>query len=644
MVSEPPIASCSPWSKGNTCSVMCGSPAALSSRSNCSRMTARPPTGRRRTASSSTTHSAGRSGALRRFCRVRRASSLSSSCSSLLSVRPTRRTARAYASVWRRPGTRWAAYCPMSLARSESSMNARDQSGNASRYTYGHRSTSSPSASSVASSARVSSSVGRAPEARSIWVMRVLTTWVSAPSSACVRPAAVRSLRTREPNSAAMDVPGSIPLAKASLPFLTSRKVRLRPLSSVGPGGHPCARNVTARSLHGGVSGWCHRESQGRTARVGRKHRRRRTRRPHRAVALDPARCAPRPASRRAAHGGVGLLTGVGRGLRGGAGRRGACRERRAARQRPRAGLPARPRTRRGGGPGEGRGRRRGGGEEAAGGGALLVPRGRVRPGPAPGGRTGPALGLGPSGGRGQDGLGGGDGRPGRIGRPVSVVAVGEEFAGLVVDRDEAVVGLVAGGERGGDQLALALVGAEQSAGEVGEDLGGVEEVVALVGSGHLGDVLDGGLLSGCAGLLDAVLELLCLRPGLLGLVLLLLLGPRLVVGGDGLVLVAGVGGVVAAPAGRHRDEDGEGQQTGAAEAGDLADAALLRRLRHRRTRPERLGVAVSGLGLLRLLGVRVAHASSLEGCACLWHVRPVEGMCGCTSTGLFTRMWRSWG
>src|SRR5690606_41383913 len=65
----------------------------------------------------------------------------------------------------------------------------------------------------------------------------------------------------------------------------------------------------------------------------------------------------------------------------GGAGRRGARRERRAARQRPRAGLPARPRTRRGGGPGEGRGRRRGGGEEAAGGGALLVPRGRVRPG-----------------------------------------------------------------------------------------------------------------------------------------------------------------------------------------------------------------------------------------------------------------------
>src|SRR5690606_14911204 len=260
----------------------------------------------------------------------------------------------------------------------------------------------------------------------------------------------------------------------------------------------------------------------------------RRTRRTHCAVALDPARCAPRPASRRAAHGGVGVCAGVGRGLRGCAGRRGACRERRAARQRPRAGLPARPRTRRGGGRGEGRGRR--GGEEAAGGGALLVPRGRVRPGPAPGGRTGPALGLGPSGGRGQDGLGGGDGRPGRIGRPVSVVAVGEEFAGLVVDRDEAVVGLVAGGERGGDQLALALVGAEQSAGEVGEDLGGVEEVVALVGSGHLGDVLDGGLLSGCAGLLDAVLELLCLRPGLLGLVLLLLLGPRLVVGGDGLV------------------------------------------------------------------------------------------------------------
>src|SRR5690606_34487267 len=228
-------------------------------------------------------------------------------------------------------------------------------------------------------------------------------------------------------------------------------------------------------------------------------------------------------------------------------------------------------------------------------------------------------------------------GRSARIGRPVSVVAVGEEFAGLVVDRDEAVVGLVAGGERGGDQLALALVGAEQSAGEVGEDLGGVEEVVALVRSGHLGDVLDGGLLSGRAGLLDAVLELFRLRPGLLGLVLLLLLGPRLVVGGDGLVLVAGVGGVVAAPAGRHRDEDGEGQQTGAAEAGDLADAALLRRLRHRRPRPERLGVAVSGLrlmGLLRLLGVLVAHASSLEGRACLWHVRPVEGMCGCTERG----------
>jgi hypothetical protein len=65
-------------------------------------------------------------------------------------------------------------------------------------------------------------------------VIRVLTTCVRSPSSACVSPAAVRSLRTRAPNSAAIDALGSIPLAKASLPFLTASKVRLYHLSSVG--------------------------------------------------------------------------------------------------------------------------------------------------------------------------------------------------------------------------------------------------------------------------------------------------------------------------------------------------------------------------------------------------------------------------
>ncbi len=109
----------------------------------------------------------------------------------------------------------------MDTARSEYAMNFRDQSGNASRYTYGHSSTNKLSASRAASSARASASVGFAPEARSICVIRVLTTCVLSPSSAWVRPAAVRSLRTREPNSAAIDVLGSIPLAKASLPFLT---------------------------------------------------------------------------------------------------------------------------------------------------------------------------------------------------------------------------------------------------------------------------------------------------------------------------------------------------------------------------------------------------------------------------------------
>lgn len=108
----------------------------------------------------------------------------------------------------------------MPTARSEYSMNLRDQSGNASRYTYGHSSTRRSSAPRTASSARASSSVGFAPDARSICVIRVLTTCVLAPSSACVNPAAVRSLRTRAPNSAAIDALGSIPLAKASLPFL----------------------------------------------------------------------------------------------------------------------------------------------------------------------------------------------------------------------------------------------------------------------------------------------------------------------------------------------------------------------------------------------------------------------------------------
>ncbi|GHB12676.1 hypothetical protein GCM10010392_45800 [Streptomyces clavifer] len=44
-----------------------------------------------------------------------------------------------------------------------------------------------------------------APDDRSIWVIRVLTTCVILPSSAWVSPAAVRSLRTREPKSAAID-------------------------------------------------------------------------------------------------------------------------------------------------------------------------------------------------------------------------------------------------------------------------------------------------------------------------------------------------------------------------------------------------------------------------------------------------------
>ncbi len=109
----------------------------------------------------------------------------------------------------------------MTTALSEYSMNLRDQSGNASRYTYGHNSTSRSSAPRAASSARASSSVGFAPDARSICVIRVLTTCVFAPSSAWVSPAAVRSRRTRAPNSAAIDAPGSISLAKASLPFLT---------------------------------------------------------------------------------------------------------------------------------------------------------------------------------------------------------------------------------------------------------------------------------------------------------------------------------------------------------------------------------------------------------------------------------------
>ncbi len=113
-------------------------------------------------------------------------------------------------------------------------MNLRDQSGKASRWTYGSKSTNKPSAPSASSSARVSSSVGLAPEARSIWVIRLPTTYAFSPSSAWVSPAAILNLRTREPNSAAIDERGSISLAKTSLPFLTAWKVRLRSLPSVG--------------------------------------------------------------------------------------------------------------------------------------------------------------------------------------------------------------------------------------------------------------------------------------------------------------------------------------------------------------------------------------------------------------------------
>jgi hypothetical protein len=89
--------------------------------------------------------------------------------------------------------------------------------------------------------------VGLAPVARSICAILLPTTCVSLPSSSWVSPAAVRSLRTRDPKSAAIDWSGSIGLAKTSLPFLTAQGVKPDGLSSVDRRGESWTQNVTIR-------------------------------------------------------------------------------------------------------------------------------------------------------------------------------------------------------------------------------------------------------------------------------------------------------------------------------------------------------------------------------------------------------------
>ncbi|CAM5526904.1 hypothetical protein SCALM49S_01050 [Streptomyces californicus] len=141
---------------------------------------------------------------------------------------------RAYSGVCSRPGTACEEYSRITLARAEYAMNACDQSGNASRYTYGQRSISNSSATNSRSRTRVSSSVGFAPVARSSWAIRLPTTWASAPTSVWVSPAASRSLRRRDPKRAAMEDCGSIALAMGLLPILTARTVRRCHLPRLG--------------------------------------------------------------------------------------------------------------------------------------------------------------------------------------------------------------------------------------------------------------------------------------------------------------------------------------------------------------------------------------------------------------------------
>ncbi|GED85706.1 hypothetical protein TNCT6_27910 [Streptomyces sp. 6-11-2] len=138
----------------------------------------------------------------------------------MFSVRPTLSTARAYVSVCNKPGTTWAAYSLMDTARSECVMNARDQSGNLPIHVR-------PQLDQQV--VRPECGVERAGQPqRRFRPRRALD--LRDPGAHHMCPGAefglgqsgrLRSLRTREPNSAAMDVLESIPLAKALLPFLT---------------------------------------------------------------------------------------------------------------------------------------------------------------------------------------------------------------------------------------------------------------------------------------------------------------------------------------------------------------------------------------------------------------------------------------
>jgi hypothetical protein len=116
MLNAPPAAACPPVSNGMTCSRTFGIADAASSASICSRSTARPPIGRRSTASSSTAHSFGAPSRCSTCWRVMRSFARRSISVRVAVPCPSMITARAYASVCSSPGTNCTSYVRISSA------------------------------------------------------------------------------------------------------------------------------------------------------------------------------------------------------------------------------------------------------------------------------------------------------------------------------------------------------------------------------------------------------------------------------------------------------------------------------------------------------------------------------------------------
>src|SRR6266536_1353319 len=105
MLNAPTMAGCAPAPNGSTCRVTFGRAVASINRPSCARITFGPPTGRRNTPSSTTTHNRGASTRVSSDCRPIRNATLRSTSSAVSCRCAPRTTERAYASVCSSPGT-----------------------------------------------------------------------------------------------------------------------------------------------------------------------------------------------------------------------------------------------------------------------------------------------------------------------------------------------------------------------------------------------------------------------------------------------------------------------------------------------------------------------------------------------------------